>query len=176
MAAFALLCAAGLAALPTLSNEVRRSDYIAFGEGGHPDLYQMEYLLPDTQIEWPVDHSVHIEGEATVTQYQKRETSVTAQVEAGTDATLSFPLFGFDGYAATVDGEPVPVGLGENNRLTVSLSAGTSGTLHIWFEGKAFWRIFDVLSLLTLLGLWGTRANGMLARRGAVLRKRGELR
>lgn len=175
VAAFALLCAAGLAALPTLSNEVRRSDYIAFGEGGHPDLYQMEYLLPDTLIEWPVDHSVHIEGEATVTQYQKRETSVTAQVEAGTDATLSFPLFGFDGYAATVDGEPVPVGLGENNRLTVSLSAGTSGTLHIWFEGKAFWRIFDVLSLLTLLGLWGTRANGVLARRGAVLRKRGEL-
>lgn len=175
VAAFALLCAAGLAALPTLSNEVRRSDYIAFGEGGHPDLYQMEYLLPDTQIEWPVDHSVHIEGEAEVTAYQKRETSVTAQVEAGTDATLSFPLFGFDGYAATVDGEPVPVGLGENNRLTVSLSAGTSGTLHIWFEGKAFWRIFDVLSLLTLLGLWGTRANGVLARRGAVLRKRGEL-
>ena len=70
-------------------------------------------------------------------------------MDAGTDAAVSLPLFGYDGYRASVDGQEMETGLGENNRLTVYLSAGTQGELRVWFAGKAVWRIADAVSLLT---------------------------
>ena len=94
-----------------------------------------------------------MDGDAAVTEYRKESTTVTAQVDAQTDAVISLPLFGYDGYRATVDGREMETGLGENNRLTVRLPAGTRGMLRVWFAGKTVWRIADAVSLGTLLGL-----------------------
>lgn len=74
-------------------------------------------------------------------------------MSAQSDAALTFPLFGFDGYAAEVDGQRMDVELGDNNRLKVLLPAGTQGTLKVWFAGKGVWRIADAVSALTLLAL-----------------------
>ena len=65
-----------------------------------------------------------------------------------------------DGYRATVDGQAMETGLGENNRLTVHLPAGTRGELRVWFAGKALWRAADAVSLATLcamLAVWVRR-------------------
>ena len=66
-------------------------------------------------------------------------------------ASLSFPLFGFDGYAAELNGEPAAWRLGANNRLTLDVPAGTAGTLNVRFRGKAIWRVTDAISLMTAL-------------------------
>ncbi len=151
-AAALMLALAALCALPTLSGETRNDSYIPYGETvSSRQLYYTEYLLPDTDIEQIADVGVHTGGDVSLTGYHKLSTTVTAQVEARTDATVSLPLFGFDGYRATVDGQEMAVSLGENNRLTVSLPAGTSGALRVWFAGKGIWRVSDAVSLAALV-------------------------
>ena len=90
-----------------------------------------------------------------ITDSEKDGTRGRAQVEAREDSELSLPIFAFDGYAAEVDGQRLEIDRGENSRLTVLLPAGTSGTLRVWFAGKAVWRVCDAVSLLTLLVMLG---------------------
>ena len=151
--AAAILALAALCALPTLTDETRNADYIAFGEIVSPHLSYTEYTLPGTQTRPTADRSLLTDGDVTVTAYEKRSTTVTAQIEAKTDASISLPLFGFDGYRAQVNGEEIQWTLGENNRLTVLLPAGTEGELSVWFAGKTLWRIAEGISLATLLAL-----------------------
>ena len=76
-------------------------------------------------------------------------------MHAADDARLTLPLFGFDGYAAELNGEKIDWVRGENNRIAVDLPAGTQGELSVRYEGKAIWRVADALSLATLLCLLG---------------------
>lgn len=151
--AAALLALAALCALPTLTDETRNPDAVAFGETVSPHLQYTEYTLPGTDPEITREQDVRIEGDATLTGYRKQSTQITAQVEARTDATIALPLFGYDGYRATVDGREAAVGLDADNRLTVSLPAGTAGALRVWFAGKASWRAAEAVSLTAAAGV-----------------------
>ena len=133
------LCVAALCTMPTLSREMRFDEYIAFGEGDNTAYTYREYTIPGSDVERTTERTVLMDGAVRMENYVKEGTTVTASVVAEGDATLTFPLFGFDGYAAEVEGREMAVGLGENNRLTVHLPAGTEGTLRIWFAGKGYW-------------------------------------
>lgn len=163
----AVLAVAALCALPTLTDEARNPEYIAFGETVSPNLQYTEYTLPGTQTVITLDPRVQVDGDAAVTDYRKESTTITAQVDAQTDAVLTLPLFGYDGYRAQVNGQETETGLSENNRLTVRLDAGTSGELRVWFAGKAVWRIADAVSLGTLLGLLGVHVRKKEERHGS---------
>ena len=152
-AAMFALCLAAVCTLPTLSREMRYDEYIEFSCGGDTAIHYLEYTLPGSDMAQTTQREVLSAGDVQVTQYQKRGTTITANVSAAADSELTFPLFGFDGYAAEVDGQRLSVSLGENNRLAVSLPAGTQGQLKVWFAGKGYWRVFDAVSLLTLVGL-----------------------
>ncbi len=160
-ATFAALALSALIALPTLGAQTRVDSYLPYGQGVSAMTGYGEYLLPGTQTAATRDPGVIAEGDVTLEDYQKDGTRITARVSAGGDARLSLPLFGFDGYAATLDGEPVAWTLGENNRLTLSLPAGTQGELRVWFKGKAIWRAADAVSLAA----WGALAAHALRRR-----------
>ena len=165
--AAAVLAVAALCALPTLTDEARNPEYIAFGETVSPNLQYTEYTLPGTQTAITLDPRVQVDGDAAVTDYRKESTTITAQVDAQTDAVLTLPLFGYDGYRAQVNGQETETGLGENNRLTVRLDAGTRGELRVWFAGKAVWRIADAVSLGTLLALLGMHVRKKEERHGS---------
>ena len=165
--AAAVLAVAALCALPTLTDEARNPEYIAFGETVSPNLQYTEYTLPGTQTAITLDPRVQVDGDAAVTDYRKESTTITAQVDAQTDAVFTLPLFGYDGYRAQVNGQEIETGLGENNRLTVRLDAGTSGELRVWFAGKAVWRIAEAVSLGTLLGLLGVHVRKKEERHGS---------
>ena len=158
------LCA--MAALPTLSDEMRNNLFIPFGQTVSPDSAYVEYTIPGSEMAPTRSRDVIIKGEAAVTGYQKRGTTITAHVEAETDAEIALPVFGYDGYRAELDGRRIGWTPGENNRLTVHLPAQTSGTLHVYFAGKTVWRAADCISLGTALTLivW------------AALRRKGEKR
>ena len=143
--ALSLLCAG-----PYLRSMIEDSAALEFGQGPAPYMLTPEYQIEGTDVGNTRSHAVLAEGDVTLTQYEKRGTQVSAVVKAETDAALTLPLFGFDGYAAEVEGQRMEVGLGDNNRLTVALPAGTSGTLRVWYEGKAVWRVCDMISLATL--------------------------
>lgn len=163
--AAAVLAVAALCALPTLTDEARNPEYIAFGETVSPNLQYTEYTLPGTRTAMTMERDALTQGEAELTHYRKTGTTVTARVEAKSDAVIALPLFGYDGYRAAVDGRAIETGLDGENRLTVALSAGTQGKLRVWFAGKAVWRVADGVSLVTLAGL-----TWLYIRRG---RKRG---
>lgn len=112
-----------------------------------------EYTLPGSNLRKTTDYSVETEGTVQVESYEKRGTHASAQIKAETDAKVSFPLFGFDGYKAALDGEEVAWTLGKNNRLTVDLPAGAQGEVRVWFAGKTVWRIADCVSLITAAAL-----------------------
>lgn len=168
-AVLAALCAAVLCALPTLTQQIQSDEYLRYGEGANPFITNVEYTLPDTNFYLTLDREAHVSGGVVMTQYEKLGERVTAQLEAQEDGEILLPLFGFDGYRAQVDGQTLETGIGRNNRLTVLVPAGTSGTLEVRFAGKPYWRAAQAVSLLTLLALAAGRllksADGA-ARRG----------
>ena len=123
-----------------------------------------EYTIPGSKLRKTKDYGVLTEGDVTVSSYEKDGTNVTARVNAQTDAKVSLPLFGFDGYKAALDGKALDWTLGDNNRLTVALPAGMQGELRVWFAGKAVWRAGDIISLAAALALL---LRGLCRRRAA---------
>lgn len=154
---FLMLALCAVCALPTLTDEARNPDYIAFGETVSPDLAYVEYTIPGTQTKPTRERSILTAGDVQVTQYQRDGARITAQVLAQDGGEVSFPVFGYDGYRAALNDEEITWTLGENNRLTVPLEAGMQGTLRIDFAGKTAWRIADGVSLLTVLALCAAR-------------------
>ena len=111
-----------------------------------------EYTLPGSDLARTVrEHKVLVSGDAAFTDYEKRGTQVTMQAHAQNGGAISLPVFGFDGYRAELDGEEIGWTLGDNNRLTVELPAGTDAQLRVWYAGKAFFRIADAVSLAAAL-------------------------
>ena len=90
-------------------------------------------------------------------------TTITAQVEAATEGTVSFPLFDYDGYRATLNGQEIAVETGDNNRVQIRVPAGTDGEVRIWFAGKRWWKITDAVSLAALLAVLLRRKFGKQA-------------
>jgi len=138
-------------ALPALKENGATGGFAA-GEIVTPYSVHMEYQIPGTDVADTRNRDVLIEGDAQVTQYRKEGTRITAKVVSQGDAVLTMPLFGFDGYAAELNGERLDWSRGENNRVAVSLPAGAQGELCVWFEGKTAWKIADMVSLLAVIG------------------------
>lgn len=164
-ALFGILALCLVMVMPMLSEETRKNHYVYYGRVSEQNLAYMDYTLEGTELSKTFDQTVHTTGDVEITAYQRAGTHVTARVSTEEGGEISLPFFGFDGYAAEVEGREMAVGLGENNRLTVHLPAGTEGTLRIWFAGKGYWRFFDAVSLAALAGLAGRRIWKMQKRR-----------
>ena len=164
-AAAAALCMAAVCVMPTLSGELHGARYIEQGAtvSPHLGLAYAEYTLPDTNFLETRDRSLHIEGGVAVADYAKRGTTITAQVEAATEGTVSFPLFDYDGYRATLNGQEIAVETGDNNRVQIRVPTGTDGEVRIWFAGKRWWKITDAVSLAALLAVLLRRKFGKQA-------------
>jgi len=156
-AALCVLALSVVCASPWIDYAFDKKDVLEFGRGANAYIVTPEYQIEGTDVNATRSREVMIEGDAALTAYEKKGTRIKTQVNAAGDARLTMPLFGFDGYAAELNGERIDWVRGENNRLTVDVPAGTQGALRIWFEGKAVWRATDALSLVTALcvmGLW----------------------
>ena len=152
MAVFVLSLAA-VVQLPCLTELATSNTALLPYEVTLPELRIGDYLIPGSNLERMTEQDPVIEGDAQIAEWEKAGTKATAQVKADAEAVLTLPMFGYDGYAAEVDGERMEVGLGDNNRLTVKLPAGTCGTLRVHYAGKPYWRISDAISLAALLAL-----------------------
>ena len=152
------LCVLALSVIgvsPWIEYAFDEKDVLEFGRGANAYIITPEYQIEGTDVNATRSRDVIIEGDAQMTAYEKKGTKITAQVDAAGDTRLTMPLFGFDGYAAELNGEPIDWQRGENNRLTVELPAETQGELCIWYEGKAIWRVTDAISLVTALCVLG---------------------
>lgn len=155
-AAVAALSMAAICVMPIFSSEIQNPIYVEKGVIISPFMGRSfpEYTYSDTTDFLAIrKRSVEIVGDAEIADYEKRSTTITAQVSARTESRITFPLFDYDGFRATVDGREIAVERGSNNRVSVVLPAGTSGALKIWFAGKGWWRVGDAVSAAALIGL-----------------------
>lgn len=155
-AAVAALSMAVICVMPIFSSEIQNPIYVEKGVIISPFMGRSfpEYTYSDTTDFLAIrKRSVEIVGDAEMADYEKRSTTITAQVSARTESRITFPLFDYDGFRATVDGREIAVERGSNNRVSVVLPAGTSGALKIWFAGKWWWRVGDAVSAAALIGL-----------------------
>ncbi|MFR5795657.1 MAG: hypothetical protein ACLUI3_09010 [Christensenellales bacterium] len=155
-AAVAALSMAVICVMPNFSSEIQNPIYVEKGVIISPFMGRSfpEYTYSDTTDFLAIrKRSVEIDGDAEMADYEKRSTTITAQVSARAESRITFPLFDYDGFRATVDGREIAVERGSNNRVSVVLSAGTSGALKIWFAGKGWWRVGDAVSAAALIGL-----------------------
>ena len=155
-AAVAALSMAVICVMPIFSSEIQNPIYVEKGVIISPFMGRSfpEYTYSDTTDFLAIrKRSVEIDGDAEMADYEKRSTTITAQVSARTESRITFPLFDYDGFRATVDGREIAVERGSNNRVSVVLPAGTSGALKIWFAGKWWWRVGDAISAAALIGL-----------------------
>ena len=155
-AAVALLIAA-LAAAPALRDGTGGERGVSFGEGASPYMVYPEYQIAGTDVNETRSRAPAVSGGAELTAYEKNGTRIDARVRAETDGELSFPLFAFPGYRAALDGKPVSFRRGENNRLTVSVPAGTDARLTVRWRTPLLWRFADAVSLLSLAALFAVQ-------------------
>ena len=92
--------------------------------------------------------------------YEKRGGKAYLEVENdGEAADISVPIFNYGHYHAVDEatGEEYPLGTGENARITLNIPAGYTGTIMIAYQAPAYWRGFELVSALALLGsiAWG---------------------
>lgn len=147
------LCLAVLFSMPCIESEMNERDGIEFGQGARVYMLTPEYQIRGTRVDHTRSRQPILSDDIQVIRYEKKGTSVIAQISTEHGGKITFPLFGFEGYVAELNGERVMWTRGENNCLSVEIPAGTQAELNIWFEGNRIWRLAEGISLITLLYL-----------------------
>ena len=101
--------------------------------------------------------------------YEKKQgvTYVSVQNDGG-EATISLPIFNYGNYsAADENGQPFSITSGENERIVLTIPAGYTGTIRVWYHAPDYWRSFEAISAASLLGLIGYAVLARRKRRAA---------
>ena len=98
--------------------------------------------------------------ELQLLSYEKRGGKAYLTVENDGDAAdISVPIFNYGHYYAVDEatGDAYALGTGENARIALNIPAGYTGTIVIAYHAPVYWRAFELVSLLTLIGSvgWG---------------------
>ena len=100
--------------------------------------------------------------ELQLLSYEKRGGKAYLTVENDGDAAdISVPIFNYGHYYAVDEatGDAYALGTGENARITLNIPAGYTGTIVIAYHAPVYWRAFERVSLLALIGSVGWGAS-----------------
>lgn len=100
--------------------------------------------------------------ELQLLSYEKRGGKAYLTVENDGDAAdISVPIFNYGHYYAVDEatGDAYALGTGENARITLNIPAGYTGTIVISYHAPVYWRAFELVSLLALIGSVGWGAS-----------------
>lgn len=141
----------GAQTIPRYKESVSDETSIQFGEGVSPYFVKEEYQFWGTDVINTRDHSLMISDGIEIKSYEKKGTSCFLDFSAEMDGSVTFPLFGFDGYYVELNGNRIGWHRGFNNRLTVDITEGASGTITVAYRGKIFWTILDIFSFMMFI-------------------------
>ena len=100
--------------------------------------------------------------ELQLLSYEKRGGKAYLTVENDGDAAdISVPIFNYGHYYAVDEAtdDAYALGTGENARITLNIPAGYTGTIVIAYHAPVYWRAFELVSLLALIGSVGWGAS-----------------
>ena len=147
------LALAVLFCLPITTDQARRYEFLEFGSAVPSSISYLEYTLPGTDLDATKSREIRVQGDVSLGEMAREGTHLRLPVQAPQGGQIALPLFAYDGYVAQLDGQPLPVSVGEENRLSVELPAGAQGELSVRFCTKPLWRAADLISLLALAAL-----------------------
>ena len=106
-------------------------------------------------------------GDLHLISYEKREGVAYVSVENdGGEAAISLPIYNYGNYYADDEsGAPFAITSGENMRIVLTIPAGYTGTIHVRYHAPGYWRAFEALSAVSLLGVIGCGAFARRKRR-----------
>ena len=172
LAVAGLVCAALLTASITETNIMS-----AQGESSYATYNQNATINSVGTAEYLIDGASSYEaiwaqpkpasGDLHLISYEKREGVAYVSVENdGGEAAISLPIYNYGNYyAADESGAPFAITSGENMRIVLTIPAGYTGTIHVRYHAPGYWRAFEVLSAVTLLGVIGCGAFARRKRR-----------
>ena len=149
----AVLALCAVCAMPMLSDETRKAEFTYDGALPHWDLRFADYALKNANLRSLDSREPVVSPGIILKDFDKFGTKITAHISAKEDGTIMMPLYAFDGYTAELDGQPVDIERGEAEHMLLRINAGVEGDLKIVFKGKAYWKVFDCISLAALIGL-----------------------
>lgn len=119
-----------------------------------------EYLPLNSEIRVDVGRlfdRLYFDDSTVFVQEWKREKSaiIVSLINSGNEiAQVEVPFLLYKGYHAITDsGEELLISPGESYRISVSVPANYSGTIRVGFNEPWYWRICEMISLVTLLCL-----------------------
>lgn len=114
-----------------------------------------EEYLPENTVLSDLSERAPIPGEGVELQsFTKKGTSITLQlVNSGADSYVELPLLYYDGYLAMSDHTLMNLRKGTNNVICLDIPAGFTGAISIRFHEPLSWRIGELASLITALGI-----------------------
>jgi len=121
-----------------------------------------EYLPYDAD---PEDYHVHMpyaEEGMTYTDYEKKGLQIEMTISNPTDKDLGLelPLTGYKGYAVETVGDAdsetkvrIDEERGMHGDLKLIVPAGYEGTIRVWYNGFALFRMAELISLIGIIGV-----------------------
>lgn len=130
-----------------------------------------EYLIDGTssyETIWaqpkPGSDDLHL-----VSYEKQRGVAYVSVQNDGAEAAISLPIFNYGNYyAADESGREFSITSGENERIVLTIPAGYTGTVRVWYQAPGYWRVFELLSAVSLLGTVGYAVFARRRRRAAV--------
>lgn len=117
-------------------------------------LYSYDYLPADTDPALLEGDLIRSKGEIDVEAFRKHGTSLSCRVTAYEDSTVDFPLIYYNHYVCQnlYNGEYLQVSAGYNNMVRVSFPAGYDGMITVSFREPWYWRLSEIVSLISGVG------------------------
>ncbi len=127
---------------------------------GTISLVHGEYLLEGTVADDYYFHGPEASGNLKYSDYEKNGTSIRVHVDNASQEEnyLELPLIGYIGYGVTCEntGGDLPYitqKRGKHGDLRIAVPAGYKGNMEVSYKGLASFRVAEIISLLTLLGI-----------------------
>lgn len=103
-----------------------------------------------------IDRLSYAEDTISVSDWYRDKGAIAVSLTNGGSETaqIEVPLILYKGYHAVTDsGAELPITPGVSHRISVSVPAGYSGTIRIEFREPWYWRVCELISLITLISL-----------------------
>ncbi len=115
-----------------------------------------EYLLTSTTGRRLALEQEPVAGDAVVSDVERSGNRTQFSVRTGTgNAYVELPLFAYDHYRCSdvATGEEFAVTRGDNNKIHIDLPSNWQGELSVRYVEPWYWRLAEIISILTFVGL-----------------------
>ena len=140
-------------ALPLERQQTLHLETISYGRT--PEWLHLygDYNFEGTIASLASERDARMDGEGEIQKISRVGDEMTVLLKTGSDTVISLPLYAFEGYEVSFNGEKVESYRGAENRLMAKLPFNADGCLRIKYTGRKIWRLGEAVGLITFLVL-----------------------